>query len=55
METFIATALLFGLLMAGMAVGLMLRGRSLQGSCGGTGEGCECSEAKRKRCLAENA
>ncbi|MEE3327958.1 MAG: hypothetical protein VX252_11535 [Myxococcota bacterium] len=55
MQTFIATALLIGLLMAGMALGLMLRGRSLSGSCGGTGEGCACSEAKRKRCLEENA
>lgn len=54
MQTLIATALLIGLLMAGMAVGLMFRGRSLSGSCGGTGEGCECSEAKRKRCIEEN-
>lgn len=54
MQTFIATALLIGLLMSAMALGLMLRGRALQGSCGGTGQSCECNETKRKKCLAAN-
>ena len=52
MQTFLATTIVIGLVMAAMAIGVILRGRALQGSCGGTGQGCECSDAKRKRCLA---
>lgn len=52
METFIVTAGLFALVMAAMAVGVIFSNRSLKGSCGGTGEGCACSPAKRRRCAA---
>ena len=52
LQTLIATAALFGLVMAGMAVGVIFSNRSVKGSCGGTGEGCSCSEAKRRRCVA---
>jgi hypothetical protein len=37
MSLLIATALLFLLSMLGLAVGVMLTGRCLQGSCGGKG------------------
>jgi len=33
-----------------MALGVLVTGRSLRGSCGGTGEGCECSEERRRAC-----
>lgn len=52
MQTFIAAAVLIGLVMAAMAVGVLFSNRSLKGSCGGTGEGCSCSAAKRQRCAA---
>ncbi len=52
MQTLIATFVLFGLVMVGMAVGLIFRGKSLKGSCGGTGEGCGCSDRKRRACVA---
>lgn len=54
MQTFMMTALVIGLVMAAMAVGVIVRGRALQGSCGGTGQGCHCSDTKRQRCLAQN-
>lgn len=54
MEVFLATALIFGLAMGGMAVGVIFSGRSLKGSCGGTGRDCSCSaEARRDCALAE--
>lgn len=52
MQTFIITAAFFALVMAAMAVGVIFSNRSLRGSCGGTGQGCECTPAKRRRCIA---
>lgn len=52
MQTLIATVGLFALIMTAMAVGLIFRGRSLRGSCGGTGEACSCSPRKRRACPA---
>lgn len=52
MQTFIVTAGLIGLVMAAMAVGVIFSNRSLKGSCGGTGQGCSCAPAKRRRCAA---
>ena len=55
METFLITALIFGLAMAAMAVGVIFSNRRLQGSCGGTGRDCSCSaEARRECALAES-
>jgi len=54
MATFVITLFVFAILMAGMAVG-MVKGRSLAGSCGGTGESCECSPIKRRRCEQKQA
>ena len=55
MQTFLATALIFGIAMAAMAVGVIFSNRTLKGSCGGTGLDCTCSdEAKRECALADN-
>lgn len=50
MQTFLFTALIFGIAMAAMAVGVIFSGRTLKGSCGGTGQDCACSEAERREC-----
>lgn len=39
---FLATLLLLGGVMAVLALGLFLSGRSLRGSCGGAGGECAC-------------
>jgi len=50
MQTFLATAVLFGLAMVAMAVGVIFSDRRLQGSCGGTGLECSCSDEVRRDC-----
>ncbi len=50
MQTFIATLVLFLIVSAAMAVGVIFSNRSLQGSCGGTGTDCSCSETKQREC-----
>ncbi len=51
MLTFLGTLVVFGVVIAAMAIGVMFTGRRLSGSCGGTGGGaCVCSEEKRKAC-----
>jgi hypothetical protein len=50
METFIATLILFGAVMAAMAVGVVVSGRRLRGSCGGTGKDCACDDEARRSC-----
>jgi len=50
MQTFLATAVLFLVIAAAMAVGVIFSNRSLRGSCGGTGTNCDCSEAKQREC-----
>jgi hypothetical protein len=54
METFFATLLIFLTVVGAMAIGVVFTGRSLRGSCGGTGEGCECSEERRKACALKH-
>ncbi len=45
METIIATIGLLGVIMLGMAVGVIFRGKPLKGSCGGVGsEDCFCAK-----------
>ncbi len=53
MQTFIATAVVFCLIAAAMAVGVIFSNRTLRGSCGGTGEDCRCSEQKQKQCASK--
>lgn len=50
METFFATLLIFAGAMAAMAVGVMISGRRLKGSCGGTGKDCACDDEAQKSC-----
>jgi hypothetical protein len=50
MQTFFATALIIGIAMAAMAVGVIFSNRTLKGSCGGTGLDCSCSEEARREC-----
>jgi hypothetical protein len=50
MQTFLATALIFGIAMAAMAVGVIFSNRTLKGSCGGAGLDCSCSEEARREC-----
>ena len=53
MGTFIATLVFFGVVMAAMAVGVAVSGRSLKGSCGGVGTGCPCTPEERAACAAK--
>ena len=50
MQTVLVTIVVFGIVMAAMSLGVMISGRRLRGSCGGTGSDCECSDAKRRAC-----
>ena len=50
MATFIATATVFGLVVLAMALGAMIQGKKLKGSCGGTGQDCECSPLAARTC-----
>jgi len=50
MQTFLATLILFGIIAAAMAVGVIFSNRSLRGSCGGTGTNCACTEQEQKEC-----
>lgn len=57
MITFLATFILMLLVAAGLAVGLLLRGKELKGSCGGLNniEGAECGVCGRTTpCENEN-
>jgi len=51
MQTFIATLIIFGIAVGAMAIGVMVSGRRLKGSCGGPGaDDCSCSIAEQKAC-----
>ena len=54
METFIVTLVAFAGVVAVMAIGVALTGRSLRGSCGGVGgsKSCACSATEREVCRA---
>ena len=55
MATFFATLGIFALAVGGMALGAMLQGKYLKGSCGGTGKACECSALKARGCEMRHA
>ena len=38
-----------------MSIGVMLTGRRLKGSCGGTGEDCSCDEEAQRSCALRRA
>ena len=50
MQTLIGTLIVFAAVVGAMALGVVLTGRVLRGSCGGTGEACRCSRAERRSC-----
>ena len=55
MQVFLLTALIFGLAMAAMAVGVIFSNRPRKGAGGGTGLDCTCSDEARRECaLAGN-
>jgi hypothetical protein len=54
METFLAALVVIALTMFAMAIGVLLSGRRLRGSCGGVDESCRCSTASRARCALRN-
>lgn len=45
MPVLLATLTIFLLAVAGMAIGVMITGRRLKGSCGGVGADCFCDKA----------
>ena len=51
LPTIVLTVIIFGLAAAAMAVGVMVAGKRLSGSCGGLGGGsCECTPEKQAQC-----
>ncbi|NVK32078.1 MAG: (Na+)-NQR maturation NqrM [Gammaproteobacteria bacterium] len=64
MAAFFASLVVFGLVMAGMAIGVMVSGRRIAGSCGGIGNipgfekpNCSCKKPceKRQKAMSEAA
>ena len=55
MQTFFATLLFIGMIMAFMAIGVIFSGRRLQGSCGGTGSDCACDDEAQRSCPHRSA
>ena len=58
MVTFILAAILFGLVMAGMAVGVIFQNKPIKGSCGGLnnvglGGSCDICGADTTKCEEE--
>ncbi|MDJ0864667.1 MAG: DUF539 domain-containing protein [Myxococcota bacterium] len=50
MATFVATLVIFGIVVLAMALGAIVQGRHLRGSCGGVGSNCQCSPIEARRC-----
>ncbi len=50
MDIAIGTLVIFGVVMLAMAIGTLLTGRPLKGSCGGVGAACPCSDAEKQAC-----
>lgn len=57
LSTILVTVFALALIMALMAVGVLLSGRQLAGSCGGNPDSahCGCSPEKRDECRKKNA
>lgn len=53
--TYVISAALFGTVVAIMAVGVMMGGSPLKGSCGGKGgPECVCDDFERRKCAARD-
>ena len=50
MQTFLAALVVFGIAVVVMSLGVMLQGKRLRGSCGGTGRDCHCSNVGAYTC-----
>ena len=50
MITFLATLGVLLLVVTGMALGVILQGRRLRGSCGLTGDDCTCTALRARLC-----
>lgn len=51
MDVVIGTVIVFGVVVAGMSLGVLFTGRELKGSCGGQPNGgCPCSEEEKRAC-----
>ncbi|MGB1016814.1 MAG: hypothetical protein ACPG4T_21925 [Nannocystaceae bacterium] len=48
--TILLTIGLFGAIMLGMAVGVLVAGKTLKGSCGGISGDCDCTPTERENC-----
>ena len=50
LPTILATLVIFGLVALAMSVGVLVQGKRLKGSCGGTGKACTCSPTAARDC-----
>ena len=50
MATFFAALVVFGAVVLAMAVGVLVQGKRLRGSCGATGKDCQCSPLAARDC-----
>ncbi len=50
MTTFLATLAVVAVVVFAMALGAILQGRRLRGSCGLTGDDCACSALRARNC-----
>ncbi len=50
MATYLAAVVVFGGAVLALAIGLVVQGRRLRGSCGRTGESCLCSPLAARHC-----
>lgn len=55
MTTVLLTIGLFGAIMLGMAIGVIISGKTLKGSCGGVGGSCDCTPSERESCSETEA
>lgn len=52
LDILFGTLIVFAVAVALMSVGVMLGGRPLKGSCGGSGDACPCTDAEKKACAS---
>ncbi|MGI9432477.1 MAG: (Na+)-NQR maturation NqrM [Myxococcota bacterium] len=50
LATFLVTLLVFGTVILAMSLGVLVQGKRLKGSCGGTGKACSCSPLAARNC-----
>ncbi len=50
MTTLIITVIILLVAVLLMAIGTIVSGRNLKGSCGGTGKDCSCSSVEKESC-----